>query len=598
MHTDLVVKLWIISLTLAFSLIGVSESAYAEDSYKSYLERALAQEVILDKEPEKLKFRHNSTKVIRLWALSKSKSKTKSQRLKAQRGLTQAWVRLAHWSGTSRDREEATRQKSALEQLIRVKKPSIAKKAKNTNRPQTKKVEKAPSVRPKMSKQALQNPKYLLPSLKLEVIEDTAHVLLNVKHKLSVKRHVIPERAARGPRVYFDVSPMVASLGSLKTSMVEHAGVVKLRVGQFDADTVRFVFDIEKGKPTPAVLEFRTNHSPRFVISRRRKPIVNQRVSQRKALEKLVDELQAADKKQASSPAKPKSKMKKKVQTIVREVIKTKGLNSTTVQAIAPRRTSDLMNIRKIVIDPGHGGKDHGASCSKHRREKDINLAIAKKLGKKLRREMGVKIVYTRTKDVFVSLKRRVEIANASGADLFISIHANANENKKVKGVETYYLNTTTDQYALRLARRENTSGPKQLPVRGAVPKVGSSVEDDATMPTGKMGRDMSLLLADLAMKSATEESRRLAGYIQSAIVNGLRSKYKNVRDLGVKRSLFYVLLGVRMPSVLIENGFMSNPMEASRLADSKYQSHLSSAIARGVQRFVLDRRQLAQNSR
>ena len=595
MHTDLVVKLWITSLTFASCLLSMPDSAFAENSYKSYLERALAHEVVLEEQPEKLKFRHNSTKVIRLWGLSISKASTKDQRLTAQRGLTKAWERLAHWSGTSRDREEAKRQQSALTQLLKNTERSKPKLTQKASAPSNAKIAIEKSKKSKNTEKSLQSPKFLLPSLKLEVIEEEAHVLLNVQHKLAVKRHVIPERDSRGPRVYFDVSPLVASLGALKTAMIEHADVLKLRVGQFDADTVRFVFDVEKGKPIPAVLDFRKNESSRFVISRLRKPIVSERMVQQKALEKLVENLQLADKKKTQAPAK--SKAKKKAKAIVKEIIKTKGLNSTTIKAIAPRRTSDLMNVRKIVIDPGHGGKDHGASCSKHRREKDINLAIAKQLGKKLQREMGVKIVYTRTKDVFVSLRRRVEIANAAGADLFISVHANANENKKVKGVETYYLNTTTDQYALRLARRENTSGPKQLPVRGAVPKVGSSVENDATMPAGKVGRDMSLLLADLAMKSVTEESRKLAGYIQSSIVTGLRSKYKNVRDLGVKRSLFYVLLGVRMPSVLIENGFMSNSMEAGRLADPKYQAQLSSAIARGVQRFVLDRRQLAQNS-
>lgn len=595
MHTDLVVKLWISSLTFVACIGGTPKLALAENSYQVYLERAQAQEEVLEKAPEKLKFRHNSTKVIRLWGLSMSKSDTEEQRLTAQRGLTNAWERLAHWSGTSRDREEAKRQKSALNQLLRNKELSKTKRVKTKNQSNSKVRADISKKKTKDAERKLAGPKFLLPTLKLEVIENEAHVLLDVKHKLSVKRHVIPERGARGPRVYFDVSPMVASLGALKTSMVEHAGVTKLRVGQFDADTVRFVFDVEKGKPIPAVLDFRNNDSARFVISSLRKPIVNEQIAQQKALEKLVEDLQRADRK--STPKKAKSKAKTKVESIAKKIIKTKGLNTTTIKAIAPRRTSDLMNVRKIVIDPGHGGKDHGASCTKHRREKDINLAIAMQLGKKLRREMGVKVVYTRTKDVFVSLKRRVEIANASGADLFISVHANANENKKVKGVETYYLNTTTDQYAIRLARRENTSGPTQLPVRGAIPKVGASVENDGTMPAGKVGRDMSLLLADLAMKSATEESRRLAGYIQSSVVNGLRSKYKNVRDLGVKRSLFYVLLGVRMPSVLIENGFMSNPMEAARLADPKYQNELSTAIARGVQRFVLERRQLAQNS-
>ena len=127
-------------------------------------------------------------------------------------------------------------------------------------------------------------------------------------------------------------------------------------------------------------------------------------------------------------------------------------------------------------------------------------------------------------------------------------------------------------------------------------PGVGVAEDDDGRIPEGRVGRDMQLLLADLAMKSATGESRRLAGYVQSSVVGSLRKDYKGVRDLGVKRAVFYVLLGVRMPSILIESGFMSNPMEAKRLANSNYQSELAQAIAQGIKRFVWERRQLAQN--
>ena len=302
----------------------------------------------------------------------------------------------------------------------------------------------------------------------------------------------------------------------------------------------------------------------------------------------------ASSKKSSKTVAKRKTVAKKKSRHTKLPKVSTKGLNKTTIRAIAPRRTSELTQVRRIVIDPGHGGKDHGATCSKSRREKDVNLAIAKRLGRILKKEMGVKIIYTRTTDTFVSLKRRAEIANKAQADLFISVHANANSNAKVKGIETYYLNTTTDEYANRLARRENTSGPIQIPVKNIEPGVGAP-EDDAQMPPGRIGRDLSLLLADLAMKSASEESRRLAGYIQSSVVSNLRDDYKNVRDLGVKRALFYVLLGVRMPSVLVESGFMSNPMEAKRLNDRKYQHRLANSIAQGIQRFVFERRQLAQ---
>ena len=324
------------------------------------------------------------------------------------------------------------------------------------------------------------------------MVEDQLHVVLPVSHKLSVKRHHIPARNQHGHRVYFDVSPLVAGHSALKTSMIEHASVHKLRVGQFDADTVRFVFDVEAKKSLPGVLEFRSENPPRFVLAIKRKPLVAKSVSSdQKALEKLVAELKreetnVTDRKRKPTISKPRKSSPKRKNTshkktkkvtkrkvIAKQTVKAMpklsiaGLSSSTLRAIAPRSNSELTQIRRIVIDPGHGGKDHGATCAKKGKEKDVNLAIAKQLGRKLEKEMGVKIIYTRTKDKFVSLKRRAEIANKSRADLFISVHANAHSSAKVKGIETYYLNTTTNEYANRLARRENESGLNKNPSKG-----------------------------------------------------------------------------------------------------------------------------------
>jgi N-acetylmuramoyl-L-alanine amidase len=221
-----------------------------------------------------------------------------------------------------------------------------------------------------------------------------------------------------------------------------------------------------------------------------------------------------------------------------------------------------------------------------------------------------VKVVYTRKTDRFVSLERRASIANGSGADLFLSIHANSNANRRVHGIETYYLDTSSSRYASRLARRENGQGdaPGRQAKRAAVEASGDGSEGSARagpedpeeesesieLPDGALGADLRLILADLAMRSATSESKRLAGYVQSSMIKSLKKDHRDVKDLGVKHALFAVLLGVRMPSVLIEAGFITNPAESERLASGAYQAKLAKAIARGVERLIDERQQLA----
>lgn len=275
------------------------------------------------------------------------------------------------------------------------------------------------------------------------------------------------------------------------------------------------------------------------------------------------------------------------------EVAQVQGpLRRSTREAAQPR-TASLLTIRKVVIDAGHGGKDEGAVGPGGVKEKAVNLAIAKQVGEALKARLGVEVVYTRTDDCFVSLEQRARIANRHRADLFISVHANAHRKHRVHGIETYYLNTTSSRYARKLARRENLLSKDG--VDGPEPdEVVEDEEEVASLPEGELGQDVKLILADLAMRSASLESRRLAGYVQKSMVGRMRRDYEDVKDLGVKHALFYVLLGVRMPAVLIETGFVSHKEESQRLADAKYQDQLARAIAQGVVRFAQEREQLA----
>lgn len=227
------------------------------------------------------------------------------------------------------------------------------------------------------------------------------------------------------------------------------------------------------------------------------------------------------------------------------------------------------LKVRRVVVDAGHGGHDTGAIGKNGTREKDVALAIALKLGERLE-AMGLEVVLTRDDDTYLKLEDRTRIANREKGDLFISVHCNAAPSRTLRGIETYTLNTSADRYAIRLAARENATTE-----RG----VG----------------DLQYILADLATKANTGESVRLAGLVQKTLVRNLSSEWKNVRGLGHKEALFFVLLGARMPAVLVETSFISNEEEEERLGDEGYQQSVADSIAEAVGGFLEAREQLAQ---
>jgi N-acetylmuramoyl-L-alanine amidase len=227
------------------------------------------------------------------------------------------------------------------------------------------------------------------------------------------------------------------------------------------------------------------------------------------------------------------------------------------------------LKVRRVVIDPGHGGKDTGAIGPHGVREKDIALAIARRLATRLR-ALGFTAVLTRNDDSFVALDERTRIANEAKADLFVSIHCNAAKQRKLSGIETWTLNVASDRYAARLAAFENAEAERTV-------------------------SDLRLILADLATKSNAGDARELAQSVQASLVRNLRSRVGKITDHGVKQALFYVLLGTHMPSILVETAFLSNPSEEARLRSAKYQEGAAEAIARGVKDFVDGRQRLAR---
>jgi N-acetylmuramoyl-L-alanine amidase len=219
--------------------------------------------------------------------------------------------------------------------------------------------------------------------------------------------------------------------------------------------------------------------------------------------------------------------------------------------------------IRRVIVDAGHGGHDTGAIGPRGVREKDVTLAMAKRLAAKLRSH-GFEVTLTRTDDRYLKLEERTAIANLARGDLFVSLHANANPRRDRSGVETYFLDVTNDRYARRLAAREN----------------GAMDMEDAPS-------DVQRILTDLDSKSSAGASRSLARLVQKEITARTRQGQGPVRDRGVKSALFYVLLGARMPAVLVETAFISNRAEEQRLASPAYQQLVADGVARAVLDFA-----------
>ncbi len=228
----------------------------------------------------------------------------------------------------------------------------------------------------------------------------------------------------------------------------------------------------------------------------------------------------------------------------------------------------DLKNEKKkwefktIVIDAGHGGKDPGAVGYRGTKEKDIALDVAKRLEKKLIKNMDVKVVMTRDEDVFLRLSDRTKIANENNGSLFISIHTNAAEDRRASGFETFLIGRSKNEYAARVAARENAV----LELEG-IPGQALTGED--------------LIQATIAQSGFAIYSETFADLVQIEIKKRVQS-----RDRGVKQAGFVVLARASMPNVLVELGFISNPTEEKKLRSPQYRDQLATAIYRAVQRY------------
>jgi N-acetylmuramoyl-L-alanine amidase len=222
------------------------------------------------------------------------------------------------------------------------------------------------------------------------------------------------------------------------------------------------------------------------------------------------------------------------------------------------------LGVSRIVIDPGHGGKDYGApGCKKGVHEKYVVMQIANRLAKKIRQELKCEVLMTRTRDKYLTLEERTAYANTKNADLFISIHTNSHKDRRAYGIETYFLNLATDDESIRVAAMENATSTKNI-------------------------SDLQNILNDLMRNAKINESSRLAVRVQSSLVGHLqRKKWTRIKNKGVKQAPFYVLLGATMPSILVETSFISNPRECNRLINATYQERVCEGIVQGIKRYI-----------
>jgi len=356
-------------------------------------------------------------------------------------------------------------------------------------------------------------------------------VVFDLEKPVKYKHHLLKaDPGSKKPRrLYLDldgahVTPRTEKQISIKDGLLKRA-----RAAQYTKDAVRVVLDMES---IGGYKVFHLHDPFRIVVDVRRN-------------------------------GKPKPRAEKKAKPALKKRPVRKGYRKAEI----PDRTASLakqlgLNVRRIVIDPGHGGKDPGCNLRGGIKEKNIVLSIARRLAKKIKEKIGCEVVLTRNKDIFISLERRTAIANIKKADLFVSLHINAHKNKNIWGLETYFLNMATDERAVMVAARENATSEKNI-------------------------SDLQTILNDLMLNTKIHESSRLAHEVQKGMVSRIKKSYKKAKSLGVKQAPFYVLIGAQMPAILVETGFLTNPTEKKRLMSKRYQENVAEGICSGISAYI-----------
>ncbi|KAA0894098.1 N-acetylmuramoyl-L-alanine amidase [Oryzomonas rubra] len=367
---------------------------------------------------------------------------------------------------------------------------------------------------------------------------DYTRISLEFDRDVTWEAHELGKGSRGKPgRVYIDINR--AKLGPEAKDITIGDGLLKgVRLGQHKLDVVRVVLDTENIKDYKI-----------FPLSEPARLVIDVRGERRAEISRLENTIAAKPAPTQSPVAPPAPEPKSATPSVVEKKAK-------------PHKKPLIAKIRRIVVDPGHGGHDSGALGPNGVKEKDVVLAIGLKLRDLLRDELGLDVIMTRATDVFIPLEERTAIANKVNADLFVSVHANAALNHGASGIETYYLNLAKTEKAAQLAAKENGTTLEKVSVLQAI-------------------------LFDLMANYKLNDSAHLADEVQRSLHGKIKSRHADVRNLGVKQGPFYVLVGATMPSILVETAFVSNAQEESRLTDPAYQEQTAEGIMEGIRGYI-----------
>jgi N-acetylmuramoyl-L-alanine amidase len=367
-----------------------------------------------------------------------------------------------------------------------------------------------------------------LKSLRHYTGTDYSRIVIDFDKEISFKR----DRLSNPDRLYLDFDNTVAMKSLLEQNFQVDDGFLKqIRVGQNTYRKARVVLDL---KSIETYEVFPLYHPYRIVID-------------------------VQGKKSATPPPPVVTFNQPHTSVVVPEttVVKPPEKNGNGKYSLARQLG---LKVRRIILDPGHGGHDPGA-ISSGIREKDITLDVSRRLKQILESKYDFDVLMTRDSDRFVALEERTAFANSNSADLFVSVHVNSSRNKRARGIETYYLNFATTPEAMEVAARENAIAEKNM-------------------------AELQKLTTAIAMNSKIEESRDFAGLVQSHLVSHLKKDYA-IPSLGVKQAPFYVLIGAHMPSILAEISFLSNHQEFRLLTEDSYRQSIAEGLATGVHRYI-----------
>ncbi|PID76663.1 MAG: hypothetical protein CSB24_05370 [Deltaproteobacteria bacterium] len=422
-----------------------------------------------------------------------------------------------------------------------------------------------------MVSRSLKDLRYVLP-VKYWSSKNYTRVVVKASGPVAYHEQLLEKSGDKPRRLYIDFKNSYIEPKYRAPVPIQNGLLKQIRTGQYRTDTVRVVLDIE------SISDYKIFSLPdpfRVVIDVRGQGVA-ERINNRQSSDIDADVIVLRDDKkrlrgkyaQTRPPLITRSSVKK-IKPASTQKNRTKSqeeeVNSSIISGNAEFSLAQQLGlgVRKIVIDPGHGGKDPGAAAFGVK-EKDIVLQIARKLAAKLESETGAEVLLTRDKDTFIPLEERTAIANTSDADLFISLHINAHPSSKVRGIETYYLNLSTNAEAMRVAARENATSTHQM-------------------------SDLQDILSDIMKNSKINESARLAKQVHGSIIDGLKQskKFADTKNLDVKQAPFYVLIGAEMPAILLELGFISNPKEVERLQNKEYLEIITDEIAAGIKHYI-----------